>query len=76
MKMRLTKTNKEWMRIALYLGEDNMILFSESRYEWINEYEVFWDLVEAHGLQVAKVMAEQKIDEAFGEIEDRLGLSE
>ena len=74
--MRLTKTNKEWMRIALNLGYDNMILFSESRWEWIQEHEVFWDLVDAHGLQVAKVMAEQKIDEAFGEIEDRLGLSE
>ena len=48
--MRLTKTNKEWMRIALYLGYDNMILFSESRYEWINEHEVFWDLVDAHGI--------------------------
>lgn len=74
--MRLTKTNKEWMRIALDLGYDNMILFSESRWEWIQGHEVFWDLVDTYGLQVAKVMAEQKIDEAFGEIEDRLGLSE
>lgn len=74
--MRLTNTNKEWMRIALDLGYDNMILFSESRWKWIQEHEVFLDLVEAYGLQAAKVMAEQKIDEAFGEIEDRLGLSE
>ena len=74
--MRLTKTNKEWMRIALDLGYDNMILFSESRWEWIQEHEVFWDLVDAYGIKAAKVMAEQKINEAFNAIEDRLGLSE
>lgn len=74
--MRLTKANKEWMRIALYLGEDNMILFSESRWKWIQEHQVFWDLVEAHGIKVAKEIAEHKINDAFGEIEHRLGLSE
>tara|TARA_R110001599_G_scaffold292187_2_gene495840 strand:+ start:890 stop:1114 length:225 start_codon:yes stop_codon:yes gene_type:complete len=74
--MRLTKTNKEWMRIALFLGEDNMILFSESKWLWIEENDVFWDLVEVHGLQAAKVIAEQKINDAFGEIEYRMGLSE
>ena len=35
--MRMTKENKDWMAHAIYLGEDQMILFSESRWEWISE---------------------------------------
>ena len=35
-KMRMTKENKEWMRHALYLGEDSMEIF-DSRWEWISE---------------------------------------
>ena len=34
--MRMTKENKEWMRHAIYLGEDNMEIF-DSRWEWISE---------------------------------------
>lgn len=34
--MRMTKENKEWMRHAIYLGEDNMEVF-DSRWEWISE---------------------------------------
>ena len=34
--MRMTKENKEWMRNAIYLGEDNMEIF-DSRWEWISE---------------------------------------
>jgi len=34
--MRMTKENKEWMRYAIYLGEDNMEIF-DSRWEWISE---------------------------------------
>ena len=35
--MRMTKENKEWMQWALFLGEDQMILFSEDRWKWISE---------------------------------------
>lgn len=72
--MRLTKENKQWMRIALYLGEDNMILFSESRYEWIAEYECFWRLVEEHGIKQAKYIAQAMIYSAMDEIQHRMGL--
>jgi hypothetical protein len=34
--MRMTKENKEWMKHAIYLGEDNMHIF-DSRWEWISE---------------------------------------
>jgi hypothetical protein len=34
--MRMTKENKEWMKHAIYLGEDSMELFN-SRWEWISE---------------------------------------
>lgn len=34
--MRLTKENKEWMKIALYLGQDSMEIF-DSRWQWISE---------------------------------------
>ena len=35
--MRMTKENKEWMLHALFLGEDQMILFGEDRWKWISE---------------------------------------
>ena len=35
--MRMTNENKGWIRSALYLGEDNMELFYDSRWEWISE---------------------------------------
>ena len=35
--MRMTNENKGWMRSALQLGEDNMILFSEKCWHWISE---------------------------------------
>jgi hypothetical protein len=34
--MRMTIENKQWMRHAIYLGEDNMELF-DSRWQWISE---------------------------------------
>ena len=34
--MRMTKENKEWMKHAIYLGEDNMHIF-DSRWQWIAE---------------------------------------
>jgi hypothetical protein len=37
----MTKENREWLEIALLLGEDNMTLFHDSRWEWICEYDVF-----------------------------------
>lgn len=33
----MTAENKEWMAHALFLGEDNMNLFADSRWEWISE---------------------------------------
>lgn len=35
--MRMTKENKDWMQWALFLGDDNMILFGEDRWKWISE---------------------------------------
>ena len=35
--MRMTKENKDWIAHAIYLGQDQMELFSESRWEWISE---------------------------------------
>lgn len=35
--MRMTNENKGWVRSALQLGEDNMILFSEKCWHWISE---------------------------------------
>tara|TARA_R100000773_G_C4180763_1_gene90575 strand:- start:442 stop:735 length:294 start_codon:yes stop_codon:yes gene_type:complete len=35
--MELTYENKGWMLHAIYLGEDNMILFSEKTWKWISE---------------------------------------
>tara|TARA_R100000781_G_C4076164_1_gene126146 strand:+ start:312 stop:602 length:291 start_codon:yes stop_codon:yes gene_type:complete len=35
--MRMTNENKGWMRSALQLGEDNMILFSEKCWHWISD---------------------------------------
>ena len=41
--MRMTAENKEWMAHALFLGEDNMNLFADSRWEWISEtYDEKW----------------------------------
>jgi|TARA_B110000196_G_C20780248_1_gene490709 hypothetical protein len=33
----MTKENREWMQWALFLGEDQMILFAEDRWKWISE---------------------------------------
>ena len=35
--MKLTDEEKGWMLNAIYLGEDNMILFSEKTWKWISE---------------------------------------
>lgn len=54
----MTKENREWMRCALFLGEDQMILFADDRWEWIsepmndlplNEQCVFYQAYAKHG---------------------------
>ena len=82
--MRMTVENKEWVQIALYLGDDNMELFSSSRWEWISEYDVFMNAYARFGgdadtpfendeaLEQTIEYAERKIDDAFYEIRRRM----
>ena len=93
----MTKENKEWMQWALFLGEDQMILFSEDRWKWIsepmndlplNEQCVFYQAYVKFGgkdnktyddreaLNKAIGYAQDKIYEAFKEIEKRFNLGD
>ena len=94
--MRMTNENKEWMRHAIYLGEDSMEIF-DSRWEWISEpwintplnkqcifYQKYvefggednlaYDNEEA--LKKTIEYADDKISEAFREIDRRFKLTE
>ena len=86
--MRMTKENREWMKHALFIGEDNMNLFGESRWEWISEWEtgVFYKAYARFGgivpyentdaLNCAIEYAQRKIEACFAEIERRFKLGE
>tara|TARA_X000001382_G_scaffold94483_1_gene68975 strand:- start:2885 stop:3145 length:261 start_codon:yes stop_codon:yes gene_type:complete len=84
--MYMSAENKEWMAHAIFLGEDNMHLFRESRWEWISEWEtgVFYKAYVRFGgivpyendeaLNCAIEYAEQKIEACFEEIRRRFNL--
>ena len=86
--MRMTKENKEWMKHALFLREDNMHLFGEKCWEWISEWEdgVFYKAYVRYGgivpyandeaLAYAVEYAERKINACFAEIERRFNLGD
>ena len=95
--MRMTNENKGWVRSALQLGEDHMILFSEKCWHWISEPWVntplheqcnfYQKYVEFGGednlsydnkeaLKKTIQYADDKISEAFREIDRRLNLTE
>ena len=71
--MRLTNEVKEWMRIALYLGSDNMNRFDVC-WDWIQDEEVVKKLIEEYGEEEAFDLAEAKIDRCDDEIRRRLGI--
>ena len=82
--MRMTKENKEWLRIALFLGEDSMHIFRDSRWEWLSEDDVFMNAYVRFGgdadtpfenedaLDRAIGYAQRKIDDCFDEIRRRI----
>ena len=70
-RMRLTKNVKEWMSIALNLGEDNMNRF-DTCFDWIVDEEVVINLIKEHGEREAYYVAEANINSCFDEIRRRL----
>ena len=63
--MRMTKENKDWIAHAIYLGQDQMELFSESRWEWISEPMNYLPLDEQCAFYRAYVRFGGKDDKAY-----------